>query len=66
VPKGVASSIIEPYVAAIKRGEPILGYDLQGYWSDIGTAERYAQAEHDARAGRISLDARRPVGDRPH
>lgn len=61
VPKGVASSIIDPYVKAIERGEPVLGYDLQGYWSDIGTAERYAQAERDVRAGRIRLEDRQPA-----
>ena len=58
VPKGKESSIIDPYVAAIQRGERVLGYDSQGYWSDIGTPERYAQAEHDASAGRITLAAR--------
>lgn len=61
VPKGVASSIIDPYVKAIERGEPVFGYDLQGYWSDIGTAERYAQAERDVRAGRIRLEDRQPA-----
>lgn len=61
VPKGVASSIIDPYVAAITRGESVLGYDIKGYWSDIGTAERYAQAEQDARAGGICLENRRLV-----
>lgn len=61
VPKGVVSSIIDPYVRAIEQGEPVLGYDLQGYWSDIGTAERYAQAERDVRAGRIRLEARQPA-----
>jgi len=60
VPKGVASSIIDPYVAAIARGEAVLGYDLKSYWSDIGTAERYAQAEQDVRAGLIRLEDRRP------
>ncbi|HXV69114.1 MAG TPA: nucleotidyltransferase family protein [Nitrospira sp.] len=64
VPKGVASSIIDPYVAAIERGDAVLGYDLQGYWSDIGTAERYAQAEHDARAGLIRIEDRRCAGER--
>jgi NDP-sugar pyrophosphorylase family protein len=64
VPKGVASSIIDSYVAAIERGEAVLGYDLRGYWSDIGTAEGYAQAEHDARAGLIRLEDRRLTGDR--
>src|SRR5215203_835929 len=32
VKKGVASSIIAPYVAAIERGDAVLGYDFQGYW----------------------------------
>jgi NDP-sugar pyrophosphorylase family protein len=58
VPKGVASTIIDPYVAAIERGETVVGYDCEGYWSDIGTPERYAQAEQDASAGRITLAAR--------
>jgi NDP-sugar pyrophosphorylase family protein len=58
VPKGVASSIIDPYVRAIERGEPVLGYDLQGYWSDVGTADRYTQAEQDVRAGLIRLEDR--------
>jgi NDP-sugar pyrophosphorylase family protein len=61
VKKGVASTIIDPYVAAIERGEAVLGYDLHGYWSDVGTAERYAQAEQDAQAGLIRLDNRRLV-----
>ncbi|HET9868056.1 MAG TPA: NDP-sugar synthase, partial [Nitrospira sp.] len=51
VPKGRASSIIDAYVAAIQRGEAVAGYELMGYWSDVGTPERYAQAEHDATSG---------------
>ncbi|MGE0643109.1 MAG: NDP-sugar synthase [Nitrospira sp.] len=58
VAKGVPSSIIDPYIAAIERGERVLGYDLHGYWSDIGTAERYAQAEKDTQAGLIRLAER--------
>lgn len=61
VPKGKESSIIDAYVSAIQRDEVVLGYDLEGYWSDIGTAQRYAEAEHDAKAGLISLQARQPV-----
>lgn len=64
VPKGVASSIIDPYVRAIAQGEPVLGYDLQGYWSDIGTAERYAQAEQDVRSGLIRLEDRQSLEPR--
>jgi NDP-sugar pyrophosphorylase family protein len=63
VRKGVASSIIDAYVSALERDEPVLGYDLNGYWSDVGTAERYTQAEQDARSGRIRLEPRRLVGD---
>jgi NDP-sugar pyrophosphorylase family protein len=58
VPEGVASTIIDPYIAAIQQGEMVLGYDSEGYWSDIGTPERYAQAEQDASAGRITLSSR--------
>lgn len=61
VQRGAASSIIEVYVSAIERGEPVLGYDLHGYWSDVGTPERYAEAEQDARAGLIRLEDRRLV-----
>jgi NDP-sugar pyrophosphorylase family protein len=59
VPKGKESSIIHAYVSAIERGETVLGFDLEGYWSDVGTPERYAQAERDAAAGLIKLAARR-------
>ena len=58
VPKGKESSIIDAYVSAIERDEPVLGYDLKGYWSDVGTPERYAQAEQDASAGLITLATR--------
>ena len=58
VAKGKESSIIDAYVSAIKRDEPVLGYDLKGYWSDVGTPERYAQAEQDASAGLIALATR--------
>ncbi len=58
VPQGKESPIIDAYVAAIQRGEAVLGYDHQGYWSDVGTPEHYAQAERDAVAGLIALSAR--------
>jgi len=61
VPRGQPSSIIDAYVAAIERGEAVLGYDMQGYWSDVGTPERYAQAQQDAEAGRINLAWRRTL-----
>ena len=61
VPKGKPSSIIDAYVAAIQRGDLVAGYELTGYWSDVGTPERYAQAEHDATSGLIRLSERLPA-----
>jgi NDP-sugar pyrophosphorylase family protein len=58
VPAGRESSIIEAYVGAIRSGETVAGYELSGYWSDIGTPERYAQAQRDADAGLINLKDR--------
>jgi NDP-sugar pyrophosphorylase family protein len=37
----------------------ILGYDMEGYWSDIGTPARYAQAQRDAESGLVNLAERR-------
>jgi NDP-sugar pyrophosphorylase family protein len=58
VPVGKESSIIDAYVRGIEEGERIFGYDFDGYWTDVGTAERYAQAQQDALAGHITLAAR--------
>lgn len=62
VPAGRESSIIEAYVGAIQAGETVVGCELSGYWSDIGTPERYAQAQRDAEAGLIDLAAREGDG----
>ncbi|MDE3224107.1 MAG: nucleotidyltransferase family protein [Nitrospirota bacterium] len=58
VPAGRESSIIDAYVRAITEGEPVYGYRMAGYWSDVGTPERYAQAQRDAEAGLIALAGR--------
>jgi NDP-sugar pyrophosphorylase family protein len=39
----------------------VVGYELTGYWSDVGTPERYAHAEHDATSGLIRLSERLPT-----
>ena len=58
VPKGRESSIIDAYVRAMERGEIVRGYDMAGYWSDIGTPERYTQVQRDADVGLAFLSAR--------
>lgn len=62
LPVGTECSIIDAYVKGIQDGERIVGFDFDGFWSDVGTPERYAQVGRDAAAGRISLAAR-SVGD---
>ena len=63
VPAGRESSIIEAYVRAIQAGETVAGCELSGYWSDIGTPERYAQAQRDVAAGLIDLESRLVRGE---
>jgi NDP-sugar pyrophosphorylase family protein len=58
VPRGRESSIIDAYVRALECGETIRGYDMAGYWSDVGTPERYTQVQRDAEAGLAFLSAR--------
>ena len=55
LPPGRESSIIDAYVREIESGATILGFEMTGYWSDVGTPERYAQVQRDAEAGLITL-----------
>lgn len=47
-------SIIDTYTNELANGSSMFGYVHAGYWSDIGTMERYAQAQADADTGLIS------------
>jgi len=51
IPRGVPSSIIDAYVLWLERGSTVSSYLLDGYWSDVGTPERYAQVHHDFATG---------------
>ncbi len=50
-PTGKPFSIIDSYTQALAGGSRLLGFVYAGYWSDIGTVERYAQAQADVAAG---------------
>ena len=55
IPPGRAVSIereIFPQVA----GEGLYGFDLDGYWIDIGTPERYLEATYALLAGQVESD----------
>ncbi len=55
IPTGRCASILDAYVAWLERGATIAGYVFSGYWSDVGTPERYAQAQQDVAAGIFTL-----------
>lgn len=48
IPAEQPSSITDhAYLAALQEGAEICGYPVQGYWNDIGTPQRYLQAQRD-------------------
>jgi len=55
IPAGVPSSIIEAYVLWLERDAMVSSYPLAGYWSDVGTPDRYAQVQHDFDSGLLRL-----------
>ena len=54
-PKGKPFSIIDSYTRALAGGSCLLGFVHAGYWSDIGTVERYTQAQADVAAELMRL-----------
>ncbi len=57
-PVAQPSSIIDAYVRELECGATVIGYLDSGYWSDVGTHERYAQAQKDFEDGRLTLKSR--------
>lgn len=47
--------ITEAYLAMLTKGERICGYMMKGYWSDLGTPERYREADTALTKGRTRL-----------
>jgi len=54
IPPG-PGSIIDVYESLLRQGRPLHGYRMSGYWSDIGTQERYAQVQRDVAEGQLHL-----------
>jgi len=38
-------SIIDVYIAMVQAGERIMGYEMKGFWTDLGTLESYEQLQ---------------------
>ncbi|MFN0119144.1 MAG: sugar phosphate nucleotidyltransferase [Blastocatellia bacterium] len=56
VPAGESYSFeYQLFPALLAAGEPVYGYQWDGYWLDIGVPQRYWQAHDDLLAGRMKL-----------
>jgi len=54
IPPG-PGSIIDVYQGLLAKGRSLRGWRMNGYWSDIGTVERYEQAQRDAADGWVAI-----------
>lgn len=59
-PAGTFSPITDAYIAIVKRGDPLMGYLTDAPWIDIGTPDRYRQAEQWVADGLIQPPAAQP------
>lgn len=55
LPKGFSCIFQDAYAPAIADGDPIFGYDYDGYWRDLGTMEAYDQADKELSSGQVKL-----------
>lgn len=39
----------------LAAGEPLYGFEMEGYWCDVGTISQYMEAQRDALEGRVQL-----------
>jgi len=55
------SSITDVYIAMLQRDERLFGYVTKGTWMDLGTPERYQEANRLLGAGRLRLSYLKPA-----
>ena len=60
IPSG-PGSIIDVYIELLRREKPLTGFQMKGYWSDIGTLERYTAAREDVSRGLLRLAMQEPI-----
>lgn len=46
----------ELFPKMLKRGKPMYGYPMEGYWQDIGNINQFLSANHDALDGKVSVN----------
>lgn len=57
---GTFSPITDAYIAIVERGQPLMGYLTDAPWVDIGTPDRYRQAEQWVETGLIQPPTGQP------
>jgi NDP-sugar pyrophosphorylase family protein len=60
IPANTFSPITDAYIAMVERGDPIQGLLTDAQWIDIGTPERYREAERLVAEGLIPTPANQP------
>ncbi|MGD9850059.1 MAG: NDP-sugar synthase [Nitrospirales bacterium] len=61
-PEKGSFSIIETYTKALANGSCLFGFVHAGYWSDVGTMDRYTQAQCEAHSENFLLALRNQPG----
>src|SRR5436190_13329 len=57
VPDGVSYDFSKQlFPDLLRRGKPVFGHLVEGYWQDIGNLDQYRKANFDALDGRVQLD----------
>ncbi len=58
VPEGQETSIIDAYQRMLAKEKFVAAFPFSGYWSDVGTLERYEQAQQDVEAKQLTIERR--------
>jgi NDP-sugar pyrophosphorylase family protein len=52
-----AFSIIDVYLDMLRAGKRIMGYEMKGFWTDLGTRARYEGLQQMLEQRDVTLDA---------
>jgi len=61
IPGSGFSSITDVYISMLLRDEKLFGYVMKGTWMDLGTPERYREADRLLGAGQLKLGYLKPA-----
>ncbi|UCD86186.1 MAG: nucleotidyltransferase family protein [Deltaproteobacteria bacterium] len=50
IPADIFSSINDTYIELIRKGKRVYGYQMEGYWVDLGTKDKYETVKREIEA----------------